>query len=137
MKLTNVFKEKKKSNKRNPKNIVEVDSEEEKFKELESHQIKNNKIKILYPKPRPKKIQKTLDDLKYGNNNKGNESKSTQAFSKKIDNIFNSSKKADIVMKEDNNKKEELLELSDETKRIMNLIYNKKREGKHQRSKII
>ena len=130
MKLTNVFKEKKKSNKRNPKNIVEVDSEEEKFKELESHQIKNNKIKILYPKPRPKKIQKTLDDLKYGNNNKGNESKSTQAFSKKIDNIFNSSKKADIVMKEDNNKKEELLELSDETKRIMNLIYNKKREEK-------
>ena len=129
MKLTNLFKEKKKSNRRYAaKNIAEVDSEEEKFKELESHEIKKKKIKMIYPKPKPKKIQKTLDDLKHENNNKGNESKSTQACSKKIDNIFKSSKKSDIIMKEDKDKKEGLLELSEETKNIMNLILNKKRE---------
>ena len=83
---------------------------------------------MIYPKPKPKKIQKTLDDLKHENNNKGNESKSTQACSKKIDNIFKSSKKSDIIMKEDKDKKEGLLELSEETKNIMNLILNKKRE---------
>ena len=131
MKLTSVFKEKKKSNKRYAiKNFAEVDSEEEKFKELESHQIKNKKLNIFYPKPKAKKIQKTLNDLEYENNNKGNESKSTQACSKKIDNILNTSKKNDIIMKEDKDKKEDLLELSEETKNIMNLIFNKKREEK-------
>ena len=66
MKITNLFKEKKKSQKRYAmKNASEVDSEEEKFKELDSHQIKNKKIKFLYPKPKPRKTQKTLNDLKY------------------------------------------------------------------------
>jgi len=129
MKLTNLFKEKKKSSKRyNAKNVAEVDKEEEKLKELESHEIKKKKIKMLYPKPQQKKIKKTLDDLKHDNNNKGNESKSTQACSKKIDNIFNSSKSSEIIMKEDKDKKEGLLELSEETKNIMNSILNKKRE---------
>ena len=129
MKLTNLFKEKKKSSKRyTAKNVAEVDKEEEKLKELESHEIKKKKIKMLYPKPQQKKIKKTLDDLKHDNNNKGNESKSTQACSKKIDNIFNSSKSSEIIMKEDKDKKEGLLELSEETKNIMNSILNKKRE---------
>ena len=129
MKLTNLFKEKKKSSKRyTAKNVAEVDKEEEKLKELESHEIKKKKIKMLYPKPQQKKIKKTLDDLNHDNNNKGNESKSTQACSKKIDNIFNSSKSSEIIMKEDKDKKEDLLELSEETKNIMNSILNKKRE---------
>ena len=131
MKLTNLFKEKKKSNKRyTTKNSNEVDSEDEKFKELESHLINNNKIKILYPKPKQKKTQKTLNDLILKKEKDEIDSKSTQAFSKKTDNLLNDSKKADEIMKEEKEKKAQLLELSEETKNIMNLIYNKKRKEK-------
>ena len=131
MKLTNLFKEKKKSYKRYAaKNSNEVDSEEEKLKEMESHLIKNKKIKISYPKPKQKKTQKTLNDLILKKETEEIDSKSTQAFSKKTENLFDNSKKADIIMKEENDKKAHLLELSEETKNIMNLIYNKKRKEK-------
>lgn len=64
LKITNLFKEKKKSNKRYTiKNDLGIDSDEEKSKELESHDIKNKKIKFLYPKPKPRKTQKTLQDI--------------------------------------------------------------------------
>ena len=129
--LTNLFKEKKKSYKRYAaKNSNEVDSEEEKLKEMESHLIKNKKIKISYPKPKQKKTQKTLNDLILKKESEEIDSKSTQAFSKKTENLFDNSKKADIIMKEENDKNAHLLELSEETKNIMNLIYNKKRKEK-------
>ena len=131
MKITNLFKEKKKSQKRYAmKNASEVDSEEEKFKELDSHQIKNKKIKFLYPKPKPRKTQKTLNDLKYEKDRTGTESKSTQAFSKKIDDILEISNKNNITTNEENpkEKKDDLLELSETTKNIINSIFNKKKE---------
>ena len=131
MKITNLFKEKKKSNKRYAmKNSSEIDSEEEKFKELDSHQIKNKKIKCLYPKSRPRKAQKTLNDIKFDKDIKGIESKSTQAFSKKMDNILDNSDKNNILINDDEQKekKDDLLELSETTKNIINSIFNKKKE---------
>ena len=131
MKITNLFKEKKKSNKRYAmKNSSEIDSEEEKFKELDSHQIKNKKIKCLYPKSRPRKTQKTLNDIKFEKDIKGIESKSTQAFSKKMDNILDNSDKNNILINDDEQKekKDDLLELSETTKNIINSIFNKKKE---------
>ena len=132
VKITNLFKEKKKSNKRYAlKNSSEIDSEDEKFKELDSHQINNKKIKFLYPKPKPKKTQKTLKDIMFNTDiNEETESKSTQAFSKKIDNILDNSDKNNIIINEDEQKekKDDLLELSETTKNIINSIINKKKE---------
>ena len=131
LKITNLFKEKKKSNKRYTiKNDLGVDSDEEKSKELESHDIKNKKIKFLYPKPKPRKTQKTLQDLKYEKNLKGTESKSTQACSKKADNICANLDNIDADIKEDKNKKNDIFELSEATKNIINSIHNKKKEEK-------
>ena len=89
LKITSIFKEKKKSHKRcTMKDGDEIDSEEEKFKELETHQIQNKKIKFLYPKSKPRKNKKTLKNLKYEKTDEqSNESKSTQAWSKKFDDI--------------------------------------------------
>ena len=131
LKITNLFKEKKKSNKRYTiKNDLGIDSDEEKSKELESHDIKNKKIKFLYPKPKPRKTQKTLQDLKYEKNLKGIESKSTQACSKKADNICANLDNIDADIKEDKNKKNDIFELSEATKNIINSIHNKKKEEK-------
>ena len=131
LKITNLFKEKKKSNKRYTiKNDLGIDSDEEKSKELESHDIKNKKIKFLYPKPKPRKTQKTLQDLKYEKNLKGTESKSTQACSKKADNICANLNNIDADIKEDKNKKNDIFELSEATKNIINSIHNKKKEEK-------
>ena len=131
LKITNLFKEKKKSNKRYTiKNDLGIDSDEEKSKELESHDIKNKKIKFLYPKPKPRKTQKTLQDLKYEKNLKGTESKSTQACSKKADNICANLDNIDADIKEDKNKKNDIFELSEATKNIINSIHNKKKEEK-------
>ena len=131
LKITNLFKEKKKSNKRYTiKNDLGIDSDEEKSKELESHEIKNKKIKFLYPKPKPRKTQKTLQDLKYEKNSKGTESKSTQACSKKADNICANLDNIDADIKEDKDKKNNIFELSEATKNIINSIHNKKKEEK-------
>ena len=131
LKITNLFKEKKKSNKRYTiKNDLGVDSDEEKSKELESHEIKNKKIKFLYPKPKPRKTQKTLQDLKYEKNSKGTESKSTQACSKKADKICANLDNIDGDIKEDKDKKNNIFELSEATKNIINSIHNKKKEEK-------
>ena len=131
LKITNLFKEKKKSNKRYTiKNDLGIDSDEEKSKELESHDIKNKKIKFLYPKPKPRKTQKTLQDLKYEKNLKGTESKSTQACSKKADNICANLDNIDADIKEDKDKKNNIFELSEATKNIINSIHNKKKEEK-------
>jgi hypothetical protein len=131
LKITNLFKEKKKSNKRYTiKNDLGIDSDEEKSKELESHDIKNKKIKFLYPKPKPRKTQKTLQDLKYEKNLKGTESKSTQACSKKADNICANIDNIDADIKEDKDKKNNIFELSEATKNIINSIHNKKKEEK-------
>ena len=131
LKITNLFKEKKKSNKRYTiKNDLGIDSDEEKSKELESHDIKNKKIKFLYPKPKPRKTQKTLQDLKYEKNSKGTESKSTQACSKKADNICANLDNIDADIKEDKDKKNNIFELSEATKNIINSIHNKKKEEK-------
>ena len=131
LKITNLFKEKKKSNKRYTiKNDLGIDSDEEKSKELESHGIKNKKIKFLYPKPKPRKTQKTLQDLKYEKNSKGTESKSTQACSKKADNICANIDNIDADIKEDKDKKNNIFELSEATKNIINSIHNKKKEEK-------
>ena len=131
LKITNLFKEKKKSNKRYTiKNDLGVDSDEEKSKELESHEIKNKKIKFLYPKPKPRKTQKTLQDLKYEKNLKGTESKSTQACSKKAGNVCANLDNIDGDIKEDKDKKNNIFELSEATKNIINSIHNKKKEEK-------
>ena len=131
LKITNLFKEKKKSNKRYTiKNDLGVDSDEEKSKELESHDIKNKKIKFLYPKPKPRKTQKTLQDLKYEKNLKGTESKSTQACSKKAGNVCANLDNIDGDIKEDKDKKNNIFELSEATKNIINSIHNKKKEEK-------
>lgn len=131
LKITNLFKEKKKSNKRYTiKNDLGIDSDEEKSKELESHDIKNKKIKFLYPKPKPRKTQKTLQDLKYEKNLKGTESKSTQACSKKADDVCANLDNIDADIKEDKDKKNNIFELSEATKNIINSIHNKKKEEK-------
>jgi hypothetical protein len=131
LKITNLFKEKKKSNKRYTiKNDLGIDSDEEKSKELESHDIKNKKIKFLYPKPKPRKTQKTLQDLKYVKNLKGTESKSTQACSKKADDVCANLDNVDGDIKEDKDKKNNIFELSEATKNIINSIHNKKKEEK-------
>jgi hypothetical protein len=131
LKITNLFKEKKKSNKRYTiKNDLGIDSDEEKSKELESHDIKNKKIKFLYPKPKPRKTQKTLQDLKYEKNLKGTESKSTQACSKKADDVCANLNNIDGDIKEDKDKKNNIFELSEATKNIINSIHNKKKEEK-------
>ena len=131
LKITNLFKEKKKSNKRYTiKNDLGIDSDEEKSKELESHDIKNKKIKFLYPKPKPRKTQKTLQDLKYVKNLKGTESKSTQACSKKADDVCANLDNIDADIKEDKDKKNNIFELSEATKNIINSIHNKKKEEK-------
>lgn len=131
LKITNLFKEKKKSNKRYTiKNDLGIDSDEEKSKELESHDIKNKKIKFLYPKPKPRKTQKTLQDLKYEKNSKGTESKSTQACSKKADDVCANLDNIDGDIKEDKDKKNNIFELSEATKNIINSIHNKKKEEK-------
>ena len=131
LKITNLFKEKKKSNKRYTiKNDLGIDSDEEKSKELESHDIKNKKIKFLYPKPKPRKTQKTLQDLKYEKNLKGTESKSTQACSKKAGDVCANLDNIDGDIKEDKDKKNNIFELSEATKNIINSIHNKKKEEK-------
>ena len=130
--ISKYFKEKKIPNKRySIKNDSGIDSEEEKMKELESRQIKNKKIKFLYPKPKPGKTLTTLNDLKSEKKNiKGIESKSTQACSKKIDDMFNSAENNELLLKEENDKNKDLLELSEATKNIMLLISNRKKEEK-------
>ena len=89
LKITNLFKEKKKSNKRsNMKNTDGLDSEDEKLKEFESHQFINQKIKFKFPKQKPQKAQKTLLDLKKSKEIQDTDSKSTQACSKKYEIIL-------------------------------------------------
>ena len=133
LKITSIFKEKKKSHKRRTmKDGDEIDSEEEKFKELETHQIQNKKIKFLYPKSKPRKNKKTLKNLKYEKTDEqSNESKSTQAWSKKFDDICDDdSDKNKNKDEEEHNEKKNIFELSSKTKNIINSIYNKKKEEK-------
>ena len=134
MKITNLFKEKKKSNKRrNMKNTDGLDSDEEKFKELDSHLI-NSKIKFKYPKQKQLKAQKTLSDLKSLKASQDNDSKSTQAFSKKLDDLkevtnLSSDKREinDVVMKDESHKSQNVFELSSKTKSILSQVLNKKK----------
>ena len=133
LKITSIFKEKKKSHKRRTmKDGDEIDSEEEKFKELETHQIQNKKIKFLYPKSKSRKNKKTLKNLKYEKTDEqSNESKSTQAWSKKFDDICDDdSDKNKNKDEEEHNEKKNIFELSSKTKNIINSIYNKKKEEK-------
>ena len=137
MKITNLFKEKKKSNKRrNMKDTDGLDSDDEKFKEFDSHLI-NQKIKFKYPKQKPSKPQKTLDDLKNSKAPQDNDSKSTQAFSKKLEDLLEVSNLSsdkreikDIVMKDETHKNEKVFELSSKTKSILTQVLNKKIEEK-------
>ena len=137
LKITNLFKEKKKSNKRsNMKNTDGLDSEDEKLKEFESHQFINQKIKFKFPKQKPQKAQKTLLDLKKSKEIQDTDSKSTQACSKKYEIIldeYKHSKKndelCDVDMKDETNHKSQcVFELSSKTKNILNQVLNKKRE---------
>ena len=146
MKITNLFKEKKKSNKRfNLKNGDDMDSDDENFKELETKFFKNKKIKFQYPKPKPKKTLKILLDLKDKTDSNEIDSKSTQAFSKKYENLSeeasnlnikpgnNESKQPEMKGEEEENlaqNSENLLELSSQTKNILNKVMNKKKEEK-------
>ena len=137
MKITNLFKEKKKSNKRrNMKDTEGLDSDDEKFKEFDSHLI-NQKIKFKYPKQKVSKPQKNLDDLKSSKAPQDNDSKSTQAFSKKLEDILEVSKLSsdkreikDVVMKDETHKNEKVFELSSKTKSILTQVLNKKKEEK-------
>ena len=137
MKITNLFKEKKKSNKRrNMKDTDGLDSDDEKFKEFDSHLI-NQKIKFKYPKQKVSKPQKNLDDLKSSKAPQDNDSKSTQAFSKKLEDILEVSKLSsdkreikDVVMKDETHKNEKVFELSSKTKSILTQVLNKKKEEK-------
>jgi hypothetical protein len=137
MKITNLFKEKKKSNKRrNMKDTDGLDSDDEKFKEFDSHLI-NQKIKFKYPKQKPSKPQKTLDDLKNSKAPQDNDSKSTQAFSKKLEDLLEVSNLSsdkreikDVVMKDETHKNEKVFELSSKTKSILTQVLNKKKEEK-------
>ena len=138
MKITNLFKEKKKSNKRcSMKNVEGLDSDEEKFKEFDTHIIKNPKIKFKYPKQKPVKTQKTLNDIKISKPIQENDSKSTQAFSKKLEDLIevpnlvsDKIEIKDVVMKDVSNKTENVFELSSKTKNILNQVLNKKKEEK-------
>ena len=146
MKITNLFKEKKKSNKRyNLKNNDGMDSDDEKFKELETHFFKNKKVKFQYPKAKPKKTLKILLDLKDKKDSSENDSKSTQALSKKNENLLKEEIKSnikerkveykDIEMKVEEESKlaqnaENLFELSLKTKNVLNKVMNKKKEEK-------
>ena len=137
-KITNLFKEKKKSNKRsNMKNTYGLDSDDEKLKEFETHIFKNQKIKFKFTKQKPRKTLKTLLDLKESKEYQENDSQST--FSKKYINLvddFNPSNISyenddikEVVMKEETNHKPIcIFELSSKTKSILNQVANKKRE---------
>ena len=137
MKITNLFKEKKKSNKRrNMKDTDGLDSDDEKFKEFDSHLI-NQKIKFKYPKQKPSKPQKNLDDLKSSKAPQDNDSKSTQAFSKKMEDLLEVSNLSsdkreikDVVMKDETHQNEKVFELSSKTKSILTQVLNKKKEEK-------
>ena len=149
LKITNLFKEKKKSIKRcNMKNNKDIDSDDEKFKELETHLFKDKKIKLQYPKPKVRKTLKTLFDIKKSKNNDDNDSKSTQAFSKKYENLEEISSlyqnkendgEKDVIMKDEEKEKEKeklaqncesIFELSWKTKSIINQVMNKKKGQK-------
>ena len=141
MKITNLFKEKKKSNKRrNIKNKDGLDSEDEKLIELGSHIFKNQKIKFNYTKQKSPKNKKTLNDIKVQKESKEIDSKSTQAFSKKLENILDDAKSAieneeskEVIMKDETNSKNKInniFELSSKTKSILNQVINKKKEEK-------
>ena len=135
MKITSIFKEKKSQKRSSMKGDKEQDSDEEKFKELDTHAVKNKKIKFLYPKPKKCKPQKTLYDLIHEKDKElSNESKSTQAWSKKLENICEEEKEIDKEKDDSAKKKEKLkknvFELSAKTKSIINAIYNKKKEEK-------
>ena len=116
MKITNLFKEKKKSNKRrNIKNKDGLDSEDEKLIELGSHIFKNQKIKFNYTKQKSPKNKKTLNDIKVQKESKEIDSKSTQAFSKKLENILDDAKSAieneeskEVIMKNETNSKNKI-----------------------------
>ena len=145
MKITNFFKEKQKTNKRcNMKNSDGIDIDELKFKEIDSHFFKNKKIKFQYPKPKGGKTLKTLSSLK-SKEKKGSsndtDSKSTQAFSKKIGNLLEETlspstttqtdESKDIIMKEEEEKApQKLFELSSKTRNILNQVMKKKKEEK-------
>ena len=143
MKITNFFKEKQKTNKRcNMKNSDGIDIDELKFKEIDSHIFKNKKIKFQYPKQKGGKTHKTLSSLKskeIKESSNDTDSKSTQAFSKKIGNFIeeplspsttqtNGSK--DIIMKEEEKAPQPLFELSSKTRNILNQVMKKKKEEK-------
>ena len=140
IKITNLFKEKKKSNKRrNMKSTDGLDSDDEKFKEFESHEFKSQKVKFKYPKQKKIKPQKTLNDLIESKEPQENDSKSTQAFSKKLQNLLDEpilisdkGETKDIIMKDEYIKKTEnnIFELSSKTKEILNQVMNKKKEEK-------
>ena len=141
MKITNLFKEKKKSNKRrNMKNTDVLDSDDEKFIELESHLFKNKKIKFNYPKQKSPKNKKTLNDIKVQKDSSEIDSKSTQAFSKKFGNVLDdknldveNGEFKDFLMKNETNSKnknENIFELSLKTQNIINQVRNKKKEEK-------
>ena len=140
IKITNLFKEKKKSNKRrNMKSTDGLDSDDEKFKEFESHEFKSQKVKFKYPKQKKIKPQKSLNDLIESKEPQENDSKSTQAFSKKLQNLLeepslisDKGETKDIIMKDEYIKKKEnnIFELSSKTKEILNQVMNKKKEEK-------
>lgn len=133
LKITNVFKEKKKSNKRlNLKSTEGLDSEDEKIIEFESHELKNKKIRPQYPKLKSTKDQKyNLLNLKVceSRNSDGIESKSTQAFSKRSAYIDTESKDNNNMEVEEENKSK-VFELSEKTKSILHQIITKRKEQK-------
>ena len=139
MKITNLLKEKKKSNKRRSlKNADGIDSDEEKFKEFESNQIVNQKIKFKCPKENTHKPAKIMNKKKEEATREENDSKSTQAFSKKLENVLGEicprNKKEETkdidVNNETKKKAENIFELSSKTKNILNKVMNKKNEEK-------
>jgi len=137
LKITNLFKEKKKYNKRcRVKNADGIDIEDEKFKEFDSHLFKNKKVKFQYPKQKIRKTLKTLSDIRQTEEPDESDSKSTQAFSKKYENLIipleESDEKEDVLMKEEklSQKSENIFELSSRTKNILNQVMNKKKEAK-------
>ena len=137
LKITNLFKEKKKSNKRcRVKNADGIDIEDQKFKEFDSHLFKSKKVKFQYPKQKIRKTLKTLSDIKQTEEPEESDSKSTQAFSKKYENLIipleENDEKEDVLMKEEklSQKSENIFELSSRTKHILNQVMNKKKEAK-------
>ena len=137
LKITNLFKEKKKSNKRcRVKNADGIDIEDQKFKEFDSHLFKSKKVKFQYPKQKIRKTLKTLSDIKQTEEPEESDSKSTQAFSKKYENLIipleENDEREDVLMKEEklSQKSENIFELSSRTKHILNQVMNKKKEAK-------